>query len=128
MTETVSIFNPLGSHASSCGYCSPPGERSADKSSFSFGLQPEQLSCNVSAPYTVLQSLLHECFKVYQRMIDRGWRRSGTYCYKPDLRRSCCPQYTIKCVHSRRTVLTRLPTAHLGSTCFSSILRKLIGS
>jgi len=29
-------------------------------------------------------------------MIDRGWRRSGLYCYKPDLKRSCCPQYTIK--------------------------------
>ena len=29
-------------------------------------------------------------------MIDRGWRRSGTYCYKPDLLRSCCPQYTIR--------------------------------
>jgi len=29
-------------------------------------------------------------------MIDRGWRRSGTYCYQPDLRRSCCPQYPIK--------------------------------
>ena len=34
--------------------------------------------------------------KVYQGMIDRGWRRSGLYCYKPDLKRSCCPQYTIK--------------------------------
>lgn len=32
----------------------------------------------------------------YQKLIDRGWRRSGTYCYKPDLKRSCCPQYTIK--------------------------------
>ena len=29
-------------------------------------------------------------------MVDRGWRRSGTYCYKPDLLRSCCPQYTIR--------------------------------
>jgi len=29
-------------------------------------------------------------------MIDRGWRRSGKYCYKPDLRKSCCPQYTIR--------------------------------
>ena len=36
--------------------------------------------------------------KVYQGMIDRGWRRSGLFCYKPDLKRSCCPQYTIKCV------------------------------
>ncbi|KAG8218768.1 arginine-tRNA-protein transferase [Butyriboletus roseoflavus] len=34
--------------------------------------------------------------KVYQKMIDHGWRRSGSYCYAPDLRRSCCPQYTIK--------------------------------
>lgn len=42
------------------------------------------------------QSLTH--VKVYQKMIDRGWRRSGSYCYAPDLRRSCCPQYTIKFV------------------------------
>ena len=39
--------------------------------------------------------------KVYQGMIDRGWRRSGVFCYKPDLKRSCCPQYTIKCVRVR---------------------------
>ena len=39
--------------------------------------------------------------KVYQGMIDRGWRRSGLFCYKPDLKRSCCPQYTIKCVRPR---------------------------
>ena len=35
-------------------------------------------------------------------MLDRGWRRSGTYCYKPDMKRTCCPQYTIKSVDSRR--------------------------
>lgn len=29
-------------------------------------------------------------------MMDRGWRRSGTFCYKPNLRLSCCPQYTIR--------------------------------
>ncbi len=29
-------------------------------------------------------------------MIDRGWRRSGKYLYKPDLEKSCCPQYTIR--------------------------------
>lgn len=51
----------------------------------------------------------------YQQLIDRGWRRSGQYLYKPNLeqtwvsrcgvlvpadhrslRRSCCPQYTIR--------------------------------
>ncbi|XP_046417325.1 arginyl-tRNA--protein transferase 1 isoform X4 [Neodiprion fabricii] len=33
----------------------------------------------------------------YQDLIDRGWRRSGNYCYKPIMDQTCCPMYTIKC-------------------------------
>jgi len=33
----------------------------------------------------------------YQDLIDRGWRRSGQYCYKPINNRCCCPMYTIRC-------------------------------
>ncbi|XP_053964695.1 arginyl-tRNA--protein transferase 1 isoform X5 [Anastrepha ludens] len=33
----------------------------------------------------------------YQELIDRGWRRSGLYCYKPLNSETCCPCYTIKC-------------------------------
>ncbi|XP_058791844.1 arginyl-tRNA--protein transferase 1 isoform X3 [Phymastichus coffea] len=33
----------------------------------------------------------------YQNLIDRGWRRSGTYCYKPMMKVTCCPHYTIRC-------------------------------
>ncbi|XP_045500708.1 arginyl-tRNA--protein transferase 1 [Colias croceus] len=33
----------------------------------------------------------------YQDLIDRGWRRSGKYCYKPTLNIICCPMYTIRC-------------------------------
>ncbi|VVC92115.1 unnamed protein product, partial [Leptidea sinapis] len=33
----------------------------------------------------------------YQALIDRGWRRSGKYCYKPTLNIICCPMYTIRC-------------------------------
>uniref|UniRef100_A0A8D0BEI7 Arginyl-tRNA--protein transferase 1 n=1 Tax=Salvator merianae TaxID=96440 RepID=A0A8D0BEI7_SALMN len=33
----------------------------------------------------------------YQDLIDRGWRRSGKYVYKPIMSRTCCPQYTIRC-------------------------------
>lgn len=33
----------------------------------------------------------------YQDLIDRGWRRSGCYCYKPEMNTTCCPSYTIKC-------------------------------
>ena len=33
----------------------------------------------------------------YQKLVDRGWRRSGSYCYKPTMNRTCCPLYTIRC-------------------------------
>ncbi|KAL8560154.1 hypothetical protein ACOMHN_021649 [Nucella lapillus] len=33
----------------------------------------------------------------YQDLIDRGWRRSGKYCYKPTMNMTCCPMYTIRC-------------------------------
>ncbi|XP_060698040.1 arginyl-tRNA--protein transferase 1 isoform X6 [Hemiscyllium ocellatum] len=33
----------------------------------------------------------------YEDLIDRGWRRSGMYVYKPTMNRTCCPQYTIRC-------------------------------
>ncbi|KAG0722249.1 Arginyl-tRNA--protein transferase 1 [Chionoecetes opilio] len=33
----------------------------------------------------------------YQTLIDRGWRRSGKYCYKPTMDKTCCPMFTIKC-------------------------------
>lgn len=33
----------------------------------------------------------------YQDLIDRGWRRSGKYVYKPTMHETCCPQYTIRC-------------------------------
>jgi len=32
----------------------------------------------------------------YQALIDRGWRRAGRYCYKPDNMKTCCPLYTIR--------------------------------
>ena len=58
----------------SCGYCD------SDKGSLTYGmwghaLQPQD----------------------YQRLIDRGWRRSGNYLYKPIMNETCCPQYTIRC-------------------------------
>jgi len=81
MEDINSIAIPGGSSGTTCGYCSEPGRRSeAPLTSFhSATLEAIRLSCGV-----------------YQGMIDRGWRRSGQYCYKPNLQASCCPQYTIK--------------------------------
>ena len=32
----------------------------------------------------------------YEMMMMRGWRRCGSYYYKPDLSRSCCLLHTIR--------------------------------
>ena len=32
-----------------------------------------------------------------QDLTDRGWRRSGKYCYKPDNNKMCCPLFIVKC-------------------------------
>ncbi|KZC06967.1 Arginyl-tRNA--protein transferase 1 [Dufourea novaeangliae] len=33
----------------------------------------------------------------YQALLDRGWRRSGCYYYKPRMDQTCCPSYPINC-------------------------------
>ncbi|CAG9788705.1 unnamed protein product [Diatraea saccharalis] len=57
-----------------CGYCN-----SAD-TNFSHGMWAHTMTV-----------------KDYQDLIDRGWRRSGKYCYKPTMDITCCPMYTIRC-------------------------------
>ncbi|XP_066139751.1 arginyl-tRNA--protein transferase 1 isoform X1 [Euwallacea fornicatus] len=57
-----------------CGYCKNPS------GSISYGMYTEELTV-----------------QDYKDLIDRGWRRSGKYCYKPIMNKTCCPQYTIRC-------------------------------
>ncbi|KAF8913802.1 arginine-tRNA-protein transferase [Gymnopilus junonius] len=80
LEDIDNIVIPSSSGATTCGYCSPPGQRSESATSYHTAtLEAIRLTC-----------------AAYQDMIDRGWRRSGTYCYKPNLEVSCCPQYTIR--------------------------------
>ncbi|KAG0369224.1 arginine-tRNA-protein transferase [Gamsiella multidivaricata] len=73
LLSDFSVITPYGSNVSSCGYCkSTMGSRT-------YGMGAHLMTC-----------------EDYQKLIDRGWRRSGTYLYKPNLRDSCCPQYTIR--------------------------------
>ncbi|XP_038886338.1 arginyl-tRNA--protein transferase 2-like [Benincasa hispida] len=60
---------------SSCGYC-----KSSSRGSITHGLW-------ASNNLTVDD---------YQGLLDRGWRRSGCYIYKPEMERTCCPSYTIR--------------------------------
>ena len=69
-----SLVQLHGSHQSSCGYC-----HSTSPTRRSFGLTARRLRCDD-----------------YQAMIDRGWRRSGDYCYRVDNSAACCPNYAIR--------------------------------
>ncbi|PKY01654.1 arginine-tRNA-protein transferase [Aspergillus campestris IBT 28561] len=69
----LSLFRPLGYQRSSCGYCK---------------------SDNGSASYYTSSVSVRPAH--YEELVDRGWRRSGTLYYKPNLQRSCCPHYTMR--------------------------------
>lgn len=71
---TTSIVQDHGSYASSCGYCDREG-----RTSKSHGMHAHV--CSVED---------------YQSLLDRGWRRSGRWMYRPHLNDTCCPPYTIR--------------------------------
>lgn len=65
---------------SHCGYCD---------SYNSDGQTNGRVSYDMSASQLTPQD--------YQDMLDRYWRRCGSYCYRPVNQVSCCPNYTISC-------------------------------
>ncbi|CAH8260089.1 unnamed protein product [Arabidopsis lyrata] len=69
-----SVVADCGRNKSTCGYC-----KSSTRSSISHGLWTERLTVND-----------------YQALLDRGWRRSGCFLYKPEMDKTCCPSYTIR--------------------------------
>ncbi|KAK3842017.1 MAG: arginine-tRNA-protein transferase [Linnemannia gamsii] len=71
--QPFSIIKPVGFTIASCGYCH------SDNSAHVYGAFAYKLTC-----------------QDYQDLIDHGWRRYGLYLYKPNLRDSCCRQYTIR--------------------------------
>lgn len=63
-----------GRRRSSCGYC-----KSKEFTSFVHGLWAQRITVDD-----------------YQDLLDRGWRRSGSFLYKPEMEKTCCPSYTIR--------------------------------
>ena len=68
------FYEPGGPKGHKCGYCG------SKDGSVSNGMWAHQMTC-----------------EDYQDLIDRGWRRSGKYCYKPVMDVTCSPQYAIRC-------------------------------
>lgn len=69
----ASVVYPIGESNTSCGYCGQ------SDSSVSYGMHAEVLSVDA-----------------YQTLLDRGWRRSGKWLYRPNLRHTCCQLQTIR--------------------------------
>ncbi|KAI3988908.1 hypothetical protein MKX01_016479 [Papaver californicum] len=72
IAETV--VSDVGRRKSSCGYC-----KSSARSSVTHGLWAHSITADD-----------------YQDLLDRGWRRSGCFLYKPEMDKTCCPAYTIR--------------------------------
>lgn len=81
---TASRVRLCGSSSSSCGYC-----KNKSSSSVSYGI----LSINMTV-------------EDYEALMLRGWRRCGTYFYKPSMHKTCCPCYTIR-LHVNDVTLTK---------------------
>ncbi|XP_046332185.1 arginyl-tRNA--protein transferase 1-like isoform X2 [Haliotis rufescens] len=74
MASTRSIVEYLGDHERyRCGYCG------SSDTNYSHGMWAHSMTV-----------------QDYEDLINRGWRRSGKYCYKPTMKVTCCPHYTIK--------------------------------
>eukprot|EP00761_Pharyngomonas_kirbyi_P006913 gb/GECH01006922.1/.p1 GENE.gb/GECH01006922.1/~~gb/GECH01006922.1/.p1 ORF type:complete len:573 (+),score=153.54 gb/GECH01006922.1/:1-1719(+) len=69
-----SIVVDIGGDSSSCGYCG---------SSTGFNIEGSLWAISLTTEH-------------YQELIDRNWRRSGQFLYKPNLTQCCCPLYTIR--------------------------------
>ncbi|XP_067676603.1 arginyl-tRNA--protein transferase 1-like isoform X1 [Haliotis asinina] len=74
MASARSIVEYLGDHERyRCGYCG------SSDTNYSHGMWAHSMTV-----------------QDYEDLINRGWRRSGKYCYKPTMKVTCCPHYTIK--------------------------------
>jgi arginine-tRNA-protein transferase len=82
---SVSRVQIAGSSAHECGYC----KGVKDGSSVSYGMTSNVMSVDD-----------------YQSMMLIGWRRSGSYFYKPTMHETCCPAYTIR-LHVDQYNMTR---------------------
>ncbi|KAF8365300.1 ate-1 [Pristionchus pacificus] len=91
--EEISIVELLGwSEGGKCGYCK---DTKGDHLKSSLGEKKEDEVVNGSS--VSLGAWGHKLNVIdYQILLNGGWRRSGSYLYKPNLEKTCCPQYTIR--------------------------------
>lgn len=76
----LTLLTPYAYYKSTCGYCSPAGQRSKGETSLSYGSE-----CLAAGGHHVkLTSVIGKQMSPenYEKMMDRGWRRSGSFTYQ----------------------------------------------
>jgi len=84
--SSAGVVRICGTSPSECGYCKGRRSRATTDSG-----EPDM---NSSQSYSLLGDFMTP--KTYEGFVYRGWRRSGTYLYKPNNWVSCCPAFTIR--------------------------------
>jgi arginine-tRNA-protein transferase len=74
LSPSRTSIQPYGQNKSECGYC-----KSKADTSVSYGIVSERMLASE-----------------YDQLMNVGWRRSGTYFYKPNNTMNCCKLYTIR--------------------------------
>ena len=67
------LYEPNGPTPFKCGYCKSPDTSMIE------GILAHQMSC-----------------RDFQRLVDRGFQRSGKFVYRPFMKKTCCPQYVFR--------------------------------
>ncbi len=104
-SEIPNVIRPYGYSVSKCGYCK--GSRSnlfqdnesatplSNLSSMPHGTNSSASKSSLaSKSYSVLADSISP--KIYEGLINLGWRRSGLHLYKPQNFSSCCPTLTTR--------------------------------
>ncbi len=104
-SEIQNVIRPYGYSVSKCGYCK--GSRSdlfrVDESTTPQSSMSSTPHCTdssasksslASKSYSVLADSVSP--KLYEELINLGWRRSGLHLYKPQNFSSCCPTLTTR--------------------------------
>ncbi|GMI00966.1 hypothetical protein TrVE_jg1745 [Triparma verrucosa] len=92
---TKNVVTPCGSGKSKCGYCSGSRSRRSSKGS-SKDSSKDSNSTSSSHSYGFLSYGLSLTPLLYVSLLNRGFRRSGHYLYKPTNSTTCCPQHCIR--------------------------------
>lgn len=92
--QTLIISSPIYAKDRDCGYCHNKKQGSYSLDSWRQAYSKGEIESPHST--TMGMSVENVSLKDYEKMCNMGFRRSGTFLYKPDLLRNCCLLYTIR--------------------------------